>query len=147
MWFQSSVPGAQFSFCVILVHYMGKDKYLLKSVLHLKSLTNFQSIWWLIFFFPFSVPYFQTRSMQWTYVINGLPPQSVPPPTAAKVVCTSSYIGSSTVRQRNFVRENLKLTTTGASSPIKGAPLVLRKKQRKLWSVNFFGERTNKLCR
>uniref|UniRef100_A0A8U7MMM3 Cilia and flagella associated protein 47 n=1 Tax=Corvus moneduloides TaxID=1196302 RepID=A0A8U7MMM3_CORMO len=74
----------------------------------------------------------ETQSMQWTYVINGLPPRSVPPPTAAKVVCTSSYIGSTTVRQRNFVRENLKLTTTGASSPIKGAPLVLRKKQRKL---------------
>uniref|UniRef100_U3JFX4 Cilia and flagella associated protein 47 n=1 Tax=Ficedula albicollis TaxID=59894 RepID=U3JFX4_FICAL len=74
----------------------------------------------------------ETQSMQWTYVINGLPPQTVPPTVSAKVVCTSSYIGSFTVRQRNFIRENLKLITTGASSPIKGAPLVLRKKQRKL---------------
>ncbi|XP_064926546.1 cilia- and flagella-associated protein 47 isoform X1 [Columba livia] len=70
----------------------------------------------------------ETQSMQWTYEINGLPPQTVPPTRSAKVVSTSSYIRSATVRQRNFLRENLKLTTTGASSPIKGAPLVLRTK-------------------
>ncbi|KAM6144631.1 LOW QUALITY PROTEIN: cilia- and flagella-associated protein 47 [Phoenicopterus ruber ruber] len=74
----------------------------------------------------------QTQSMQWTYEINGLPPQTVPPTRPAKVVSTSSYIRSATVRQRNFLRENLKLTTTGVSSPIKGAPLVLRTKRRKL---------------
>ncbi|XP_057901557.1 cilia- and flagella-associated protein 47 [Melospiza georgiana] len=74
----------------------------------------------------------ETQSMQWTYIINGLPPQTEPPTAAAKVVCTSSYRGSFTVRQRNFVRENLKLITTGASSPIKGAPLVLRNRQKKL---------------
>ncbi|XP_077637788.1 cilia- and flagella-associated protein 47 [Lonchura striata] len=74
----------------------------------------------------------ETQSMQWTYIINGLPPKTVPSTVAAKVVCTSSYTGSFTVRQRNFIRENLKLITTGASSPIKGAPLVLRNKQRKL---------------
>lgn len=131
MWLQVSVPGVQFSFCVIPVHYMEKDKYLLKSMLNLKSLTNIQGIWSLIFFF-FRISYFQTQSMQWTYVINGLPPQTVPPTVAAKVVCTSSYTESSTVRQRNFVRENLKLITTGVSSPIKGAPLVLRRKQKSL---------------
>ncbi|XP_054484324.2 cilia- and flagella-associated protein 47 [Agelaius phoeniceus] len=80
----------------------------------------------------------ETQSMQWTYIINGLPPQTEPPTAAAKVVCTSSYRGSFTVRQRNFVRENLKLITTGASSPIKGAPLVLRNRQKKLESVNFW---------
>ncbi|KAM9245460.1 cilia- and flagella-associated protein 47 [Leptosomus discolor] len=74
----------------------------------------------------------QTQSMQWTYEINGLPPQTVPPTRPAKVVSSSSYIRTATVRQRNFLRENLKLTTTGVSSPIKGAPLVLRRKQRKL---------------
>ncbi|KAM6211408.1 cilia- and flagella-associated protein 47 [Sarcoramphus papa] len=74
----------------------------------------------------------QTQSMQWTYEINGLPPQTIPPTRPAKVVSSSSYIRSATVRQRNFLRENLKLTTTGVSSPIKGAPLVLRTKQRKL---------------
>nr|XP_009915902.1 PREDICTED: putative uncharacterized protein CXorf30 homolog [Haliaeetus albicilla] len=74
----------------------------------------------------------QTESMQWTYEINGLPPQTLPPMRRAKVISTSSYIRSATVRQRNFLRENLKLTTTGVSSPVKGAPLVLRTKQRKL---------------
>ncbi|XP_027672760.2 cilia- and flagella-associated protein 47 [Falco cherrug] len=71
----------------------------------------------------------QTQSMQWTYEINGLPPQTIPPTSPAKVVSTSSYIRSATVRQRNFIRENLKLITTGVSSPIKGAPLVLKTKK------------------
>ncbi|XP_008938388.1 PREDICTED: putative uncharacterized protein CXorf30 homolog, partial [Merops nubicus] len=70
----------------------------------------------------------QTQSMQWTYEINGVPPQTVPPTAPAKVVSTSSYIKLATVRQPNFLRENLKLTTTAVSSPIKGAPLVLRTK-------------------
>ncbi|XP_059580365.1 cilia- and flagella-associated protein 47 [Alligator mississippiensis] len=70
----------------------------------------------------------QTSSMQWTYEINGLPPQTKPPTTSAKVISTGGYIRSATVRQRNFLRENLKLITTGASSPIKGAPLVLKTK-------------------
>ncbi|XP_032305269.1 cilia- and flagella-associated protein 47 isoform X2 [Coturnix japonica] len=70
----------------------------------------------------------QTQSMQWTYEINGLLPQTVPPTSPAKVVSTNSYIRSTTVRQRNFIHENLKLTTTGVSSPIKGAPLILRRK-------------------
>ncbi|XP_074672980.1 cilia- and flagella-associated protein 47 [Strix aluco] len=74
----------------------------------------------------------QTQSMQWTYKINGLPPQTIPPTRPGKVVTTNSYIRSATVRQRNFLRENLKLTTTGVSSPIKGAPLVLRTKYGKL---------------
>ncbi|XP_019379409.1 PREDICTED: cilia- and flagella-associated protein 47-like [Gavialis gangeticus] len=70
----------------------------------------------------------QTSSMQWTYEINGLPPQTKPPTTSAKVISTGGYIRSATVRQRNFLRENLKLTTTGVSSPIKGAPLILKTK-------------------
>ncbi|XP_010120801.1 PREDICTED: putative uncharacterized protein CXorf30 homolog, partial [Chlamydotis macqueenii] len=74
----------------------------------------------------------QTQSMQWMYEINGLPPQATAPPTRpAKVISTSNYIRSATVRQRNFLRENLKLVTTGVSSSIKGAPLILRTKQRK----------------
>ncbi|XP_074785727.1 cilia- and flagella-associated protein 47 [Athene noctua] len=74
----------------------------------------------------------QTQSMQWMYKINGLPPQTIPPTRPGKVVTPNSYIRSATVRQRNFLRENLKLTTTGVSSPIKGAPLVLRTKYGKL---------------
>ncbi|PKK24952.1 hypothetical protein A306_00000203, partial [Columba livia] len=38
----------------------------------------------------------ETQSMQWTYEINGLPPQTVPPTRSAKVVSTSSYIRSAT---------------------------------------------------
>ncbi|XP_062432984.1 cilia- and flagella-associated protein 47 [Rhea pennata] len=74
----------------------------------------------------------QTTSMQWTYEINGHSPQTISPTKPAKVVTTSCYLRSATVRQRNFIRENLKLTTTGVSSPIKGAPLVLRPAQRNL---------------
>ncbi|XP_009333062.1 PREDICTED: putative uncharacterized protein CXorf30 homolog [Pygoscelis adeliae] len=70
----------------------------------------------------------RTQSMQWTYEINGLPPQTVPPTRPAKVISTGSYIRSATVRQRNFLCENLKLTTTAVSSPVKGAPLVPRTK-------------------
>ncbi|XP_021263655.1 cilia- and flagella-associated protein 47 isoform X2 [Numida meleagris] len=70
----------------------------------------------------------ETQSMQWTYEINGLLPQTTPPTCPAKVVSTNSYIRSTTVQQRNFLRENLKLTTTGVSSPIKGAPLIPRRK-------------------
>ncbi|XP_030333266.1 cilia- and flagella-associated protein 47 [Strigops habroptila] len=70
----------------------------------------------------------QTQSMQWMYEINGLPPQSIPPTSPAKVISTRSCIRSATVQQRNFLHENLKLTTTAVSSPIKGSPLVLRKK-------------------
>ncbi|KAM9388279.1 cilia- and flagella-associated protein 47 [Phaethornis superciliosus] len=73
----------------------------------------------------------QTQSMQWMYEINGLPPQTVSPTKPAKV-CTHSSIKSATVRQRNFLRENLKVTSTAVSSPFKGAPLVLRTKQQKL---------------
>ncbi|XP_053166997.1 cilia- and flagella-associated protein 47 isoform X2 [Hemicordylus capensis] len=70
----------------------------------------------------------QTAAMQWMYEINGLPPQTMPPTSSAKVVCKSSYVKSATVQQRNFVRENMKLLTTGVSSTIKGAPLVLKAK-------------------
>ncbi|KAJ7320666.1 hypothetical protein JRQ81_020177, partial [Phrynocephalus forsythii] len=70
----------------------------------------------------------QTAAMQWMYEINGLPPQSVPPTSAAKVDCRNPSVRSATVQQRNFVRENMKLLSTGVSSTIKGAPLVLRAK-------------------
>ncbi|XP_028583251.2 cilia- and flagella-associated protein 47 isoform X2 [Podarcis muralis] len=70
----------------------------------------------------------QTTAMQWMYEINGLPPQTVPPSSSAKVDCRNTYVRSATVQQRNFVRENMKLLSTGVSSTIKGAPLVLRAK-------------------
>ncbi|XP_060090088.1 cilia- and flagella-associated protein 47 [Heteronotia binoei] len=70
----------------------------------------------------------QTAGMQWMYEINGLPPWTAPPTTSAKVVCRNTYEKSTTVQQRNFLRENMKLLSTGVSSTIKGAPLILRAK-------------------
>nr|XP_014349939.1 PREDICTED: cilia- and flagella-associated protein 47-like isoform X1 [Latimeria chalumnae] len=68
----------------------------------------------------------QTADMQWMYEIHGLLPQYTPPVDVSAKTCTRMYLQPATVRQRNFVRENLKPTTTAASSPIKGAPLVIR---------------------
>ncbi|XP_042314327.1 cilia- and flagella-associated protein 47 [Sceloporus undulatus] len=70
----------------------------------------------------------QTAAMQWMYEINGLPPQTVPPISSAKVDCHLPFMRSTTVQQRNYVRENMKLLSTGVSSTIKGAPLMLRGK-------------------
>ncbi|XP_078514036.1 cilia- and flagella-associated protein 47 [Lissotriton helveticus] len=70
----------------------------------------------------------QTAAMQWTYEINGLPPQTTPPRSASSKIASTGYLRSATVRQRNFLRENIKLATTAVSSPVKGAPLVLRTK-------------------
>lgn len=70
----------------------------------------------------------QTAPMQWTYEINGLPPQTTPPRSTSSKIASTGYMRSATVRQRNFLRENIKLVTTAVSSPVKGAPLVLRTK-------------------
>ncbi|XP_066477404.1 cilia- and flagella-associated protein 47 [Tiliqua scincoides] len=70
----------------------------------------------------------QTAAMQWMYEINGLPPETIPPTSSAKVDCRNTYVRSATVQQRNFVHENMKLLSTGVSSTIKGAPLILRAK-------------------
>nr|XP_033803452.1 cilia- and flagella-associated protein 47 isoform X2 [Geotrypetes seraphini] len=69
----------------------------------------------------------QTPSMQWSYEINGLPP-SFFPPTNVLAKTDSRGLMYSSVHQRNFIRENLRLITTAVSSPIKGAPLILRTK-------------------
>ncbi|XP_015672831.1 cilia- and flagella-associated protein 47 [Protobothrops mucrosquamatus] len=70
----------------------------------------------------------QTAAMQWMYEINGLLPKTIPPTSSAKVICRNTYMTSATVQQRNFVRENMKILSTSVSSPIKGAPLILRTK-------------------
>ncbi|XP_063160761.1 cilia- and flagella-associated protein 47 [Candoia aspera] len=70
----------------------------------------------------------QTAAMQWMYEINGLLPKTIPPTSSAKVICRNAYVRSATVQQRNFVRENMKLLSTSVSSPVKGAPLILRTK-------------------
>ncbi|XP_039185523.1 cilia- and flagella-associated protein 47 [Crotalus tigris] len=70
----------------------------------------------------------QTAAMQWMYEINGLLPKTIPPTASAKVICRNTYMTSAIVQQRNFVRENMKILSTSVSSPIKGAPLILKTK-------------------
>ncbi|KAM4795930.1 cilia- and flagella-associated protein 47 [Rhinophrynus dorsalis] len=70
----------------------------------------------------------QTSEMQWTYEINGLAPKTTPPTNVSSKICSMRIKQQTTVKQRNFLRENLKLTATAVSSPIKGAALVLRTK-------------------
>ncbi|XP_032888183.1 cilia- and flagella-associated protein 47 [Amblyraja radiata] len=66
----------------------------------------------------------QTTDMQWIYELNGLDPQYSPPNLQHGKVITSRFRHSVPVRQRNFIRENLKVIATAVSSPLKGAPLV-----------------------
>ncbi|XP_044525149.1 cilia- and flagella-associated protein 47 [Gracilinanus agilis] len=70
----------------------------------------------------------QTENIYWMYQINGLPPNTVPPTkVSAKIDSINKNMRTIPVQQRNFIRENTKLITTGVSSTIKGAPLILRK--------------------
>lgn len=67
--------------------------------------------------------------MYWLYDINGLPQVTVPPMNVkAKIDTTNERFQSKPVRRRNIIRENAKLTRTGVSSTIKGAPLMLKNK-------------------
>ncbi|XP_067848879.1 cilia- and flagella-associated protein 47-like [Heptranchias perlo] len=66
----------------------------------------------------------QTVDMQWMYEINGLDPKYTPPNIQCGKTITTGFRHSVAVRQRNFIRENLKVIATAVSSPLKGAPLV-----------------------
>ncbi|XP_075708861.1 cilia- and flagella-associated protein 47 isoform X2 [Rhinoderma darwinii] len=70
----------------------------------------------------------RTSSMQWTYEINGLPPKTTPPTNVSPKICSMGIRNQMTCQKRNFLRDNLKLTTTAVSSPVKGASLVFRTK-------------------
>ncbi|XP_068124444.1 cilia- and flagella-associated protein 47 [Hyperolius riggenbachi] len=70
----------------------------------------------------------QTPTMEWTYEINGLPPKTTPPANVSSRICSVGIRQSAPTQRRNFLRENLKLTTTAVSSPVKGASLVLKTK-------------------
>ncbi|XP_044141503.1 cilia- and flagella-associated protein 47 [Bufo gargarizans] len=70
----------------------------------------------------------QSSSMQWTYEINGLPPKTTPPTNVSPKICSLGMRKSMTCQKRNFLRENLKLTTTAVSSPVKGASLMFSTK-------------------
>ena len=60
--------------------------------------------------------------MQWAYDVKGVTPEyQVPKVPSALFPSAGSF--ARTVKQRpkiNFIRENLKLTTTAVSSPVKG---------------------------
>ncbi|XP_078264971.1 cilia- and flagella-associated protein 47-like [Rhinoraja longicauda] len=70
----------------------------------------------------------QTADMQWMYEVNGLDPQYSPPNVQHGKVNTTGFRHCVPVRQRNFIRENLKVMATAVSSPLKGTPLVTSSK-------------------
>lgn len=62
--------------------------------------------------------------MQWTYSVVGKIPEYSPPHSQ------SAKLGRGIIERldkRNYVTENLKLTTTAVSSPLKGAPVIQRR--------------------
>ena len=64
--------------------------------------------------------------MQWTYDVHGRLPEYQPP---AKEFLSSEKKFAATqakLKKKNYVRDNLRLSNTAASSPLKGAPLVER---------------------
>nr|DBA33280.1 TPA: hypothetical protein GDO54_000991 [Pyxicephalus adspersus] len=68
----------------------------------------------------------QTATMEWTYEINGVPPNTTPPTNVSSRICSMGIKQPTATQKRNFLRENLKLTSTAVSSPIKGASLIVR---------------------
>ncbi|XP_041438289.1 cilia- and flagella-associated protein 47 isoform X2 [Xenopus laevis] len=70
----------------------------------------------------------QTSAMQWTYEIKGLTPKSTPLTNISPKISSMWVKQPTTGHQRNFIQENLKLTATAVSSPIKGSPLFLKTK-------------------
>ncbi|XP_018422622.1 PREDICTED: cilia- and flagella-associated protein 47-like [Nanorana parkeri] len=70
----------------------------------------------------------QTSAMEWTYEINGVAPKTTPPTNVSSRICSMGIKQPTATQKRNFLRENLKLTTTAVSSPIKGVSLTLRTK-------------------
>ncbi|XP_077338680.1 cilia- and flagella-associated protein 47 [Lithobates pipiens] len=70
----------------------------------------------------------QTQTMAWTYEINGVAPKTTPPTNVSSRICSMGIKQPTSNQKRNFLRENLKLTTTAVSSPNKGASLILRTK-------------------
>ena len=63
--------------------------------------------------------------MQWTYNVRGVLPDYVPPRGLASRPMAGPHPDPRHRRDRlNYVRENLRLTTTAVSSPIKGVPVV-----------------------
>ncbi|XP_013416633.1 cilia- and flagella-associated protein 47 isoform X1 [Lingula anatina] len=71
----------------------------------------------------------QTPDMQWTYSVRGVLPEYTPPRGASSRPIAGPHPDPRRRGERmNYVRENLKLTTTAVSSPVKGAPILPKSK-------------------
>ncbi|XP_077977423.1 cilia- and flagella-associated protein 47-like [Glandiceps talaboti] len=71
----------------------------------------------------------QTSEMQWTYDLRGITPSYTPPSGYSERPIAGPHPAPQFRRRpTNYIRENLKLTTTAVSSPVKGNP-VLKSKQ------------------
>ena len=74
---------------------------------------------------------FQSPDMQWNYNVKGVLPDYMPPRGYS---CRPMAGPHPDPRRRlekiNHIKDNLKLTTTAVSSPIKGTPVVPKTRQR-----------------
>ncbi|KAM5291042.1 cilia- and flagella-associated protein 47 [Glossophaga mutica] len=71
----------------------------------------------------------QTEDMYYLYAVNGFPEVIGPPMNVkAKIDTTNKKFDQRPIHRHNFITENAKLLSTGVSSTIKGAPLMLKKK-------------------
>ncbi|XP_052708553.1 cilia and flagella-associated protein 47-like isoform X1 [Crassostrea angulata] len=69
----------------------------------------------------------QTPDMQWSYDVKGVLPHYSPPRgKSAQPIAGPHPDPRMRGDKMNYIRENLRLTTTAVSSPIKGAPLLTR---------------------
>ena len=66
----------------------------------------------------------QSPDMQWSYDVRGVIPEYSPPQGRSSIPPKGPLPDPHRHLSRNFVIENLRLTTTAVSSPVKGAPLV-----------------------
>ena len=64
----------------------------------------------------------QSPDMQWSYEVRGVIPEYSPPKGRTSIPVKEPH--PERRRTRNYVLDNLRLTTTAVSSPIKGAPLI-----------------------
>ena len=67
--------------------------------------------------------------MQWTYSVKGVLPDYTPPRGfSSRPMAGPHPDPRHRTDKLNFIRDNLKLTTTAVSSPVKGAPVINRQK-------------------
>ncbi|XP_071134806.1 cilia- and flagella-associated protein 47-like isoform X3 [Mytilus edulis] len=71
----------------------------------------------------------QTNDMQWSYDVKGTIPEYNPPRGRSSQPIAGPHPDPRIRGERiSYVRQNIKLNTTAASSPLKGAPLIQRTK-------------------